>query len=381
MKNSNINKILTEVVKKNILHFFLFLKEELPDYILFLNNYLKLKVLLLSGLFENHKNLIVKSVLVKRGKRNRMFLHLSAMSLLVVGVLISPIISEASPFSNSKNLLSYAQVQKTDESLISEDIFQTQESVKPRDKIVSYTVQKGDTISVIAKRFGISEDTIKWANNLTSDDITVGDTLDILPVTGIAHKVQSGDNVYSIAKKYDSNPQEIVDFPFNDFANPQTFSLVEGQILIVPNGVKPEEKPTYIRPTYIATGPVNVSGEGFTWPIRGIVSQFFSWYHTAIDIAAPYGSPIVAAQSGRVAEVYPSGWNWGYGTHVVIQGDNGYKTLYAHMSGVNVSVGQEVTAGSSVIGWIGMTGRTTGPHVHFEVRSAGGFANPMSFLK
>ncbi|OGH11750.1 MAG: hypothetical protein A2857_03785 [Candidatus Levybacteria bacterium RIFCSPHIGHO2_01_FULL_36_15] len=361
--------------------FIFFLKKEFPLFISFLNIYIKDKVLFLSGAFENHKNTIVKTILVKRGKRNRIFLHLSAMSILLIGVLISPLISNSNPFSNNKNLLSFAQAQNGEQSLISEDVFQTQESDKPRDKVVVYTVQKGDTISVIARRFGISEDTVRWANDLKTDDITVGDTLDILPVTGIVHKVQRGDNVYAIAKKYATNPQEIVDFPFNDFANPQTFSLVEGQILIVPNGVKPEEKPNYIRPTYIATGPVNVTGEGFTWPIQGVISQSYSWYHKGIDIAAASGAPVVAAQNGTVSAVYTSGWNWGYGIYITIQGNNGYETLYSHMSGANVNVGDTVTAGQSVVGWVGLTGRTTGPHLHLEVKGGSGQVNPLPFLQ
>jgi murein DD-endopeptidase MepM/ murein hydrolase activator NlpD len=199
----------------------------------------------------------------------------------------------------------------------------------------------------------------------------------------MAHKVERGDTVYTIAKKYSANAQAIVDYPFNDFANPQTFSLVEGQIIIVPDGVKPEEAPKYasIRREFVVTGPAVVTGEGFTWPIHGTFNQGYSWYHPGIDIGAPVGGAIVAAHSGTVAEVYPSGWNWGYGTHVIVQGDNGYRTLYAHMSGINVSPGQRVVAGSTVVGWVGMTGRTTGPHLHFEIRSPGGNVNPLSFLQ
>jgi murein DD-endopeptidase MepM/ murein hydrolase activator NlpD len=266
--------------------------------------------------------------------------------------------------------------------IFQDDVFETDVSSKPRDKIIDYTVQKGDTISSIAKRFGISEDTIRWANDLRTDNITVGDTLKILPVTGIAHKVEPGDTVYSIAKKYSANPQTIVDFPFNEFANPQVFSLVVGQIIIVPDGVKPQEAPRYARPRYIATGPVSVSVAGFTWPLQGTISQLFSWYHQGIDIAASYGAPIVAAQSGVVKEVHSGGWNWGYGVYVVVAGTNGYDTRYAHMSGVNVAVGQEVVAGKTIIGWVGLTGRTTGPHLHFEIfNPSGGFLNPLSLLR
>ena len=336
-----------------------------------------------SNIFEKNKNVIVKSVLIKRGKRNRFFLHVSAMAVLSIGVLISPFITQSNPFSENKNLLSFAQgIAGEEKSLEPQDVFQTQASDKPRSEIVTYTVQKGDTITGIAKKFGISEDTIKWQNDLKSDYITVGDTLQILPVSGMAHKVVAGDTVYTIAKKYSANAQAIVDFPFNDFADPQTFSLVTGQIIIVPDGVQPAAAPTYIaRQTYIPTGPVVISGAGFTWPVRGTMNQYYSWYHKGIDIGAPVGTPIIAAQSGVIVEAASGGWNYGYGTHVIISGDNGYQSMYAHMSALNVGAGQTVVAGSTVVGWVGLTGRTTGAHLHFEVRSGEALLDPLSFLR
>lgn len=360
-----------------------FFIKEWKAFLAFLKIYVTDKFILFSSLFEGRKNAVVKGILIKRGKKNRFFLHLSIMVILTVGVIISPFISETQLFGKAKPPLSFAQSPQDSLELSQDDVFQTKNTVTIRDEIISYTVQKGDTVSSIAQKFGISADTIKWANNLTSDDITIGDTLSILPVTGVAHKVVEGDTVYTIAKKYDINAQGIVDFPFNDFANPQTFSLVTGQIVIVPDGVKPEEqvKPQYTRQTYIATGPVTVTDAGFSWPVGGSINQGYAWYHTGLDIGASVGTPVVAAQSGSVAQVYTSGWNFGYGTHVVISGDNGYSTLYAHMSGVNVSGGDRVVAGKTVVGWVGLTGRTTGAHLHFEVRSAGGNVNPLSFLR
>jgi len=359
-----------------------YLKSEFGSFLLFLSTYTKDKVMFFSNIFEKNKNVIVKTILIKRGKRNRFFLHIAAMAVLSLGVLISPLITEQNPFSKQSNLLSFAQdVASQKQSLAPQDVFQTQLSDKPRSEIITYTVQKGDTLSGIAKKFGISDDTIRWQNDLSNDDITVGDTLQILPVTGIAHKVAAGDTIYTIAKKYSSNAQAIVDFPFNDFADPQTFSLVIGQTLIVPEGVQPQAAPTYIaRRTYIPTGTVTISGAGFTWPIHGTMNQYFSWYHQAVDLGAPIGTPILAAHSGTVSEAIAGGWNYGYGTHVIISGDNGYQTMYAHMSGLNVGGGQRVVAGATVVGWVGMTGRTTGPHLHFEIRSGAAFYNPLSFL-
>jgi murein DD-endopeptidase MepM/ murein hydrolase activator NlpD len=267
--------------------------------------------------------------------------------------------------------------------VVGENVFQTNISQKPRDKTLNYSVQKGDTISTIAQKFGISEDTIRWANDLSDDSLNVGDTLLILPVTGIAYKVQSGDTVYSIAKKFNTDPQKIVDFPFNDFANPETFSLVNGQMLVVPDGIKPSEQPFIKQQVYIAQGPssTSFSSSGFTWPVHGIITQFASWYHMALDIAAPYGTPIVAAKSGTVASVSTGSWDYGYGNNVIIDHGDGYKSLYAHMESVNVSPGQQVVGGSTVIGWIGLTGRTTGPHVHFEIRQNDTTVNPLPFLQ
>lgn len=363
---------------------FRFLRLEFTSFLVFLSTYLKEKVLFFSTRFERSKNVVVKSVLIKRGKRNRFFLHISAMSVLAIGVLISPFISDSNPFGENTNLLTFAQeVNDTTQTLTPQDVFETQASEKPRAEIIQYTVQKGDTLSQIAKKFGVSEDTIKWANNLKTDSITVGDTFDVLPVTGVAHKVAAGDTVYTIAKKYSSNAQAIVDFPFNEWADPQTFSLVSGQTVIVPDGVIPEEKPRYIaarQQSYTPTGPITVSGAGFAWPIRGTMNQYYSWYHKAIDVGAPVGTPIVAAHSGVVSVAIAGGWNYGYGTHVIVNGDNGYQTLYAHMSSLNVSPGQRVSAGGTVVGWVGMTGRTTGPHLHFELRSGAALYDPLSVL-
>lgn len=308
------------------------------------------------------------------------------MGVLGIGVLVAPYLADTYPIFSTKaseSLVDLTSKEAQQQSIIvGEDVFQTEVSEKPRDKIITYTVQKGDTISTVAHKFGIDEDTIKWANDLTSDDLSIGDELKILPVTGIAHKVTSGDTVYTIAKKYNTDAQKIVDFPFNDFANPETFSLVEGQILIVPDGIKPSEQPTIKRQTYYATGPAtSVPSGGFTWPVRGGVSQFASWYHMALDITSPLGTPIVAAQNGTVTVVSVGGWDTGYGTNVWVSDGNGMDTHYAHMKAVNVSVGQRVNAGKSVIGWIGMTGRTTGPHVHFEIRKNGVLVNPLPYLQ
>ncbi len=352
------------------------------SFLAFFKSYLRKKVMISSVFFEKYKNVLVRLFMAKRGRYNRPFLHVAVIGVLIIGVASAPFLASTYPIlsssASSKSIDSPASNQSI---IVGDNVFQTDISQKPRDKAVTYTVVRGDTISTIAQKFGISSNTIKWENDLTTDDITVGDTLQVLPVAGIAHKVSKGDTVYSIAKKYDTDAQKIVDFPFNEFANPETFSLVEGQILVVPDGIKPEQQQFIRRTQYIASGPVSVSAAGFTWPTRGYVSQFASWYHMALDIAAPYGTPLVAAQTGTVSNVSVGTWDGGYGTSVYIIGADGYGSHYAHLSGINVSVGQSVVAGKTVIGWLGLTGRTTGSHVHFEITKNGVLQNPLSYLQ
>lgn len=361
---------------------FSFLGRLFVDFIEFFFSYVHKHLLTWGMFFESHKNMLVRFFTMKRGRYNRPFLHVTALVVVAIGIIIAPFLAETYPvFSGKTSLRLATSTGGAEQSIeITEDVFQTDISQKPRSEIVIYTVQKGDTISTIAKKFGISADTVRWVNNLTSDYLTVDDELKILPVTGIAHKVYKGDTVYTIAKRYDTEAQKIVDFPFNDFVNPETFSLVEGQMLVVPDGVKPSEQPTFRRQVFIASGPVNISSAGFTWPLRGVVSQFASWYHMALDITSPVGTPIVAAQNGRVTQALVGTWDGGYGTNVMIGNDDGYQSLYSHLSGVNVAIGDTVIAGKTVIGWVGMTGRTTGPHVHFEIRRNGVMINPLLFL-
>ncbi len=345
--------------------------------------YLKGKITIVSLYFEGRKNILVRFFMMKRGRYNRPFLHIGAMVVLVIGVIVAPFLADRYPVFGANNQAQLVLAERKEETIsLDTDVFQTDISEKPRDKVEIYTVQKGDTISTIAKKYGVSTDTVRWANNIIGDNLTVGDEVKIPPVTGIVHKVAKGDTVYSIAKKYDSNPQAIVDFPFNDFANPQTFALVVGQTLVVPDGVKPNERTTTPRQqVFIAQGPVAISAAGFTWPLRGGISQFAAWYHMAIDITSPLGTPIVSGQDGTVVRVSVGTWDSGYGTNVEIDGGNGFMSHYAHMSGVNVSIGQSVMAGKTVIGWVGLTGRTTGAHLHFEVRKNGALVNPMTYLQ
>lgn len=342
--------------------------------------YLQKKITLVSLKFEFTKGAFVHLMLLKRGRYKRPFLHFGMILLLGLGVLVAPILAETNPLLSQDNTLGESSTPSEVLSSISDtDVFQTQVSPKPRDKVIIYTIEKGDTLSTVAEKFDITADTIRWINNLTGDSLTVGDELKIPPVTGIVHKVERGDSIYTIAKKYDTDAQKIVNFPFNDFANPETFSLVEGQTLIVPDGIKPKAPIRSPRPQPVFTpSQIDISSAGFIWPTSGTITQYPVWYHNAVDIANKGAPDITAAKSGRVKSAACD--RGGYGCHIIIDHGGGTETLYAHMQKFYVSAGQDVNQGQA-IGQMGSTGRSTGTHLHFEVRINGAIVNPLGFLK
>lgn len=356
--------------------------------------YIKQKVVLFSKTFEKNKNYLVKFFLMKRGRYNRPFLHFATMGVLGLGVLIGPYVADAYPVftkqAHANTDLSNAENQEQSIN-ISDNVFSTDQSEKPRDKVIVYTVQKGDTISTVAKKFGISTDTVKWASNLSSDNISVGDTLQILPVSGVLHKVSKGDTVYTIAKKYDTDAQKIVDFPFNEFANPETFALVAGQEVVVPDGIQPDVTNSQrsvikqkLQQSYLAVGGApSVAPGSFSFPVPGYtgISQYASWYHMALDITEPIGTPVFAAHSGTVTRVSIGTWDSGYGTNIWISDGQGTESHYAHMSQISVSVGQSVSGGRTVLGLSGNTGNSTGPHMHFEIKKNGVLVNPLPYVQ
>ncbi len=337
-----------------------------------------------SARFEKNKNYLVKFFLMKRGRYNRPFLHLSTMGVLGIGMLITPYLTDTYPIFAAKSPVFAQQLSSTSQSTIEvgQDVFETERSLKPRDTIIIYTIEKGDTIETIAKKFYISEDTIKWANNITGTDIlNIGQALKILPVTGVAHKVAPGETIYSIAKKYETNAQAIVDFPFNTFADAETFAMVAGQLVIVPDGIAPSNT-QYIKkqPVYIASGRAPIGTSGWFFPVEGAISQYASWYHMAVDVAGSIGTPVYAAHDGIVEQVI-GGWDGGYGNNVWINNGDGVRSHYAHLSGANVSIGQSVVGGQTIVGFRGNSGRSTGPHTHFEIQVNGALVNPLNYVR
>lgn len=247
------------------------------------------------------------------------------------------------------------------------------ESDQTSTQINTYTVRDGDTVSEIAAMFHVSVNTILWANDLTSKStLRAGQNLVILPVSGIMYTVKKGDTISEIAKKYGADVADITSY--NDLS---VSALSVGQTIIIPNA----EFTTVVAPksgSNSSTGKI-LDGSAklkslpgyFRQPVRtGHISQELHG-HNGVDFAAPVGTPIYASAAGTVIiSRINGGWNGGYGNFVVISHNNGTQTLYAHMqSRVVVTAGDEVSQGE-LIGYIGMTGLTTGPHVHFEVRGA-----------
>lgn len=339
-------------------------------------NYLFKKLHITFIKFDSAKSVAASVLYKQRGKNARRFIHTGMAGLSALGVLIAPVIAEDYPAGQNWDIPTATSVVSA-----STDDLTTMISEKARDKIIEYTVKEGDTVASIAQTYGISKDTVLWQNDLTEKDkIKVGQKLQILPVSGISHKVQKGDTVYSIAKKYDTVAQGVVDFPFNTFVNDETFELAIGQIIIVPDGVMPKAVQTTPRIRRITpdAGTVVASGN-FVWPASGNLTQFFAWYHKGLDIANNASPNILAADSGKVII---AGWpdGYGYGNRVMIDHGNGYKTLYAHLSSIYVVPGQSVNRGDA-IGKMGTTGRSTGIHLHFEVIKNGVYLNPLTVLQ
>lgn len=274
--------------------------------------------------------------------------------------------------------------------------------IPEKETISTYVVQSGDTISQIAEKFGVSTNTIRWANDIPAKgSIRVGQSLAILPITGVKHTIAKGDTLASIAKKYKADINEISSYNNIELNE----SLIAGSELLIPDGEIVYSQTQIAQNTQKTSGSKNTTSNAsvsvsanagkssdaqytsamvkaqqvgknntksapagyFIRPVKGIKTQGFHGPYNAIDIGAPVGTPIVAAASGTVILAKASGWNGGYGGLTIIQHDNGSQSLYSHQSKITVSVGQKVSQGQK-IGEVGNTGRSSGPHLHLEFR-------------
>lgn len=249
--------------------------------------------------------------------------------------------------------------------------------------IQTYVVKTGDTLGNIARANGLKLATLLWANNLTEQSlIRIGQRLVILPVDGIHYRVQRGDTLGAIARRYGSDIDKIM--KANSMSNPNAVAI--GELLLIPDAAIPATSQRTSSPGLLARvrnviAPSGASARargGFIWPTSARrITQYFSWRHPGVDIAGPPSNRIYAAADGVVTF---AGWARGYGLSVVVDNGRGRQTRYAHSRLLFVKVGQSVSQGET-IAMVGNTGRSTGPHVHFEIMLAGRRVNPFAYIR
>ncbi len=258
--------------------------------------------------------------------------------------------------------------------------------IPARREIIYYTVQPGDTVSSIARNFGLTVNTILWANDLGAYSLLrIGDKLTIPPQSGLLYTIKKGDTLAKLAQTYNIEMNKIIE------TNSLGSSLTIGQKILLPGARKITPSVAVAKPsTNSYTGvsvikdlvnpPAKPSTTKLAWPTSGNrITQYFSWSHPGLDIANKIGTPLYAAEDGKVI-ISQGGYNGGYGNTIVIDHGGGMKTRYGHASKLYVKVGDTVTRGE-VIAAMGSTGRSTGSHLHFEVIINGTKYNPLNYIK
>lgn len=256
----------------------------------------------------------------------------------------------------------------------------------PHHEFETYTVERGDTPGLIAEQFGIAVETLLGGNARLSQETTLlqpGDELIILPIDAVLHEVQPGDTLESLSEEYGIPVEDIIAYTDNNLEFP--FRLYPETFIMVPGAKR--EVVIWQPPALSSSGgsgpggniqPLIVGTGSFQYPVNNRNFTQFYWYgHPAIDIALAEGNLVTAADTGTVTY---AGWStWGYGNLIVINHGNGFDTIYAHLSGINVVPGQIVYKGN-VIGYTGNTGNSSGPHIHFEIRVGGNPDDPCWYL-
>lgn len=240
-----------------------------------------------------------------------------------------------------------------------------EEEIYDHGQISIYVVRSGDSLASIAKMYGVSINTLLWANNLSiGAKLTIGQTLVILPVSGVRYTVKKGDTISSIAKQYKGDIDEIRSY--NGFAIDDVLSV--GSVMIIPDG---EIAAVSTRPASSKVrGTAGPSYDGYyRAPLSGYRKTQGLHGYNGVDLASYAGAPVFASAAGEVIVARQGGYNGGYGSYAVIKHGNGTQTLYSHLQSVYVSVGTSLAQGQT-IGTVGSTGRSTGPHLHFEIRGA-----------
>ncbi len=258
-----------------------------------------------------------------------------------------------------------------------------------RNQTINHVVQTGEVLGGIAKKYSLNIETVLSTNNLTTKSVLrPGANLIIPPADGILYKVKRGDTVSSIAKTYGVSAAEIT--KFNGLKEK---ALTVGAQILVPGArritpivaVKPVKKPTNTGNNSQSTGPINIPPPSaalgtYIWPTGAkIVTQYYGLQHTGMDIAGPTGLPNYATRDGVVTKSQ-CGYNGGYGCMIIVDHGGGITSWYGHNNKLLVSVGEHVSQGQ-VIGILGNTGRSTGPHLHFEIRVNGKHVNPLQYIR
>jgi LysM repeat protein len=268
---------------------------------------------------------------------------------------------------------------------------------RPRYEIVAYTIVKNDTLFGVAAKFNLKPETILWGNPWLAENpnyMPPGRELYILPIDGALRIVQQGDTLDKIAQAFHGTVEDILNYPGNEL-DPNDPQIKDGQFIVIPGGWRDLvawQLPTVTRRTSglggstepgACAGPFSGSvGMGtFIWPANNHYlsgTDYLPNGHPGIDIAAGLGAPIYASDSGVVVF---AGWSTrGYGNLIIVDHGNGWQTAYAHLSQINTGCGQSVFQGQ-LIGLSGSTGNSTGPHLHFEMRSdVFGRVNPWLYL-
>jgi murein DD-endopeptidase MepM/ murein hydrolase activator NlpD len=321
----------------------------------------------------------------------RLTAHLGVISLVLIGLLLSGIQLQAAEVPRSYDIPTFEEsmpdivIDPTNQQgdLTLSAVPFTIQPKKERRDVTRYAVKPGDNVSVIAARFGVTPDSVIWANGPLEDNpdaLSVGQELVIPPVSGVLHQVLKGETVQSIAIRFKADPQLIFSDPFNQSTHDFKSSppgLAVNAFIMVPGGSKPI---VVKKVQYSATTPSSaIKGtSNFQWPAAACISQFYWARHPGVDLANSKGTAVVAADSGLVAFV---GWdNSGYGNMILINHGNGALTRYAHLNSFAVEAGASVKKGQ-LIGRIGSTGRSTGPHLHFELIVNGVHRNPAGIVK
>ncbi len=354
---------------------------------------------LLSNYFDFVKRFFVNRLFWGRGKLLRFTAQFLGV-LLLLFTFVSYTYKTATLDSTEHN---FQHVYAAQQDLLIQGASTNTQVPEDRRRMDSeeYIVKTGDTLSTVAEYYGLEVSTILWANDLTENSIiNPGDTLEIPPGDGLSVKVEAGDNLESLAEKYESNPQMIIDVNWLDFP----FELTAGQELFIPDGRKPEPvvpaAPVYSgmvrqRAGQLPSSPATAGVERFLhWPVEGggRLLQCYSGWHNGIDISAPMGTNVVASAPGTVTFAGcqsggcpPMGslyGGWGLAWTVVVDHGNGLSSVYGHLRNIHVSSGQSVSRGQA-LGEMGSTGTAYGIHVHYMLLRGGGWTshvNPAPYM-